>query len=213
MGGLCLTWGEGSSGQRPPLNKDPRLDWDSPSRTETETLWRDKHLWKHYLPANSVKTKFIWRLWVRLWFCRSGSWVHVWCSWWGPAWGCRSPVPLHVRCAWWGPEREEVSPRSRPDRPARVQQEHHVMALRTSWCQEENFKDLYPLLAVADNGFSWRGRQLPKWVCLPIIIANFFLKTAWKWKNLDPEGGASMETPPLPLDLPMVGVSHLIPAH
>ena len=41
--------------------------------------------------------------------------------------------------------------------------------------------------------FPRRGRQLPK----PYYFPNYLLKTAWKWKNLDPRGGVSLAPPPL----------------
>ena len=40
-------------------------------------------------------------------------------------------------------------------------------------------------------------RQLPE----VLLFFNFFLKTAWKWKNLDPQGGEHPSRPPL--DPPM----------
>ena len=49
--------------------------------------------------------------------------------------------------------------------------------------------------AVTDLGFS-SGGQLSKWV----NFANFLPKTAWKWKNSDPRGHASLAPP---LDPPM----------
>ena len=42
------------------------------------------------------------------------------------------------------------------------------------------------------------GRQLPK----VLLFFNFLPKTAWKWKNLDPGGGARPWCPPL--DPPMI---------
>ena len=47
-------------------------------------------------------------------------------------------------------------------------------------------------LDLFETGFSWGffwggGRQLPK---SAIILQIFCQKTAWKWKNLDPQGGA-----------------------
>ena len=42
------------------------------------------------------------------------------------------------------------------------------------------------------------GRQLPK----VLLFFNFLPKTAWKWKNLDPRGGARVPGAP-PLDPPM----------
>ena len=58
------------------------------------------------------------------------------------------------------------------------------------------------LWPVADPGFSpGGGRQLPK----VLLFFNFFPKTAWKWKNLDPQGGRASLAPPL--DLPMVTVN------
>ena len=48
--------------------------------------------------------------------------------------------------------------------------------------------------AVADPGFSpGGGRQLPK----VLLFFNFLPKTAWKWKNLDPQGGRASLAPPL----------------
>ena len=49
-----------------------------------------------------------------------------------------------------------------------------------------------PLLPVADPGFSPGGRQLPK----VLLFFNFLPKTAWKWKNLDPQGGARVPGAP-----------------
>ena len=37
------------------------------------------------------------------------------------------------------------------------------------------------------------GRQLPK----VLLFFNFLPKTAWKWKNLDPQGGRASLAPPL----------------
>ena len=45
--------------------------------------------------------------------------------------------------------------------------------------------------------FPQGGRQLPK----VLLFFNFLLKTAWKWKNLDPQGGRASLAPPL--DPPM----------
>ena len=56
-------------------------------------------------------------------------------------------------------------------------------------------------LPVADPGFSpGGGRQLPKL----LLFSKFLPKTAWKWKNLDPRGGARPWRPPL--DPPMVTI-------
>ena len=46
--------------------------------------------------------------------------------------------------------------------------------------------ELLPI-SVADPGFSPGGRQLPK----VLLFFNFLPKTAWKWKNLDPQGGGA----------------------
>ena len=42
-------------------------------------------------------------------------------------------------------------------------------------------------------------RQLPKL----LLFFKFLPKTAWKWKNLDPQGGASLAPP---LDPPMINI-------
>ena len=39
----------------------------------------------------------------------------------------------------------------------------------------------------ADPGFSW-GAPAPRMGVLTYYFENFLPKTAWKWKNLDPEG-------------------------
>ena len=41
--------------------------------------------------------------------------------------------------------------------------------------------------------FPQGGRQLPK----VLLFFNFLPKTAWKWKNLDPQGGRASLAPPL----------------
>ena len=41
--------------------------------------------------------------------------------------------------------------------------------------------------------FPGGGRQLPK----VLLFFNFFPKTAWKWKNLDPQRGRASLAPPL----------------
>ena len=46
--------------------------------------------------------------------------------------------------------------------------------------------------SLADPGFSPGGRQLPKL----LLFFTFLPKTAWKWKNLDPGGGAHPWRPP-----------------
>ena len=54
-------------------------------------------------------------------------------------------------------------------------------------------KNLHVLTPVADPGFSpGGGRQLPK----VLLFFNFLPKTAWKWKNLDPQGGRASLAPP-----------------
>ena len=53
-----------------------------------------------------------------------------------------------------------------------------------------------------------RGCQLPKWAYLTIILQIFCKKTAWKWKNLDSEGGVDACPLGHSLELPMVKVAN-----
>ena len=70
-----------------------------------------------------------------------------------------------------------------------------IVLLLTSW-----YKPLSDMICVHSGGsriFPRGVRQLPKLLLFFIVL----LKTAWKWKNLDPGGGASLAPP---LDPPMV---------
>ena len=66
-----------------------------------------------------------------------------------------------------------------------------------------------PVLGRVCDRYQWRiqdfprgGRQLPKM----LLFFNFLPKTAWKWKNLDPQGGGARPWRP-PLDPPMAMVT------
>ena len=54
---------------------------------------------------------------------------------------------------------------------------------------------------MADPGFLRGGALTPKGRGPNLLFGQFFPKTAWKWRNFAPEGGASL-TPPL--DPPLV---------
>ena len=56
---------------------------------------------------------------------------------------------------------------------------------------------------MADPGFPRRGGANPKVGAPTYYLVKNFPKTAWKWKNLDPEGRVPGAPPP-PLDLPMI---------
>ena len=52
--------------------------------------------------------------------------------------------------------------------------------------------------AVADPGFPRRGSPTPKVGALTYYLARFFLKIAWKWKNIGPRGKYTSLQPPPP---------------
>ena len=56
-------------------------------------------------------------------------------------------------------------------------------------------------LTVADPGFPRGGGANPKGGA-PTLFGQFFPKTAWKWRNFGPEGGARVPRAP-PLDPPL----------
>ena len=62
-------------------------------------------------------------------------------------------------------------------------------------------------LFVVDPGFPRGGALTPEGGAPTYIFGQFFPKTAWKWRNFGPEGGARGTRPPL--DLSLV-VSHKI---
>ena len=79
-----------------------------------------------------------------------------------------------------------------------------------SWCTRKwwpphktNIMDTKNVSSVADSGFPTRKRgvhQSQRWDQTPIILTRFWMKSAWKWKQLDRGGEAFLA---LPLDPPM----------
>ena len=56
--------------------------------------------------------------------------------------------------------------------------------------------------------FPEEGALTPKVRAPTYYLVKNFLKTAWKWKNLDPEGGGASLAPPLDPPMPIVGNKH-----
>ena len=64
---------------------------------------------------------------------------------------------------------------------------------------------LPPYIPVADPGLSWGGGGNSQRGCVNLSFCKFLLKTALKWKNLNPERGASLVSPRIRQCIPRVG--------
>ena len=77
---------------------------------------------------------------------------------------------------------------------------HNVVLVVTKLNLQQHVLQMVYYFQWRIQDFPWGGRQLPNWVCQP-IICKFLPKTIWKWKNLDSGGGARPWHPTL--DPPM----------